>query len=326
LIELSNAIAPQEWNSFVEKNDGTLFHTTDWLNVYERAGFRNDSLLVKEDNEIKAIFPLVSLRVGPFRKGYSLPLCPGGLLPQIGNNENIWLQMRRALCERLDFVRISALSSLALPTPGQPWRHVRVDLTRDADVIYSGFNKTLRAELRKGQAGELRVRSIGRTEKMDEVWSLYERTMKRHRSGGSYWPRLLDDIGALPEKYRSILLAYLGELPIAFNIFLRFGKQSHYFAAGSDESHHRTQATQLLLWRNILWSKEQGSASAHLGGGHTEEGNDSLYAYKSKWGEAYSVYHSNVALSWKGTLADRIENALGDHWRRKLKSLVLRHA
>lgn len=308
------------WDDFVRDADGTLFHTRKWAALYREAGFRDDSFATLRDGRLAGVFPLVSIQAGPFRKAFSVPLVPAGYLGEPPPHE--LLLARLGGCG--DAIQVQSIEKTL---PDLSWSDVlglRVDLAPSEEALLKGLSKTLRYEIRKAPENpDLRVVEASESRHLDDAWALYEKTMARNASSGSYWPGLLRGILELPAELRKFTLAYAGEKPIALNIFLRFGKHAHYFAAASDQEFQKLMANPLLQWQAIVWAKRAGSAFVHLGGGLSADGNDTLFQYKKKWGAEYHTYRAHVALGWKGRVLNRLDLLLTDQLKRQLKRFVL---
>jgi CelD/BcsL family acetyltransferase involved in cellulose biosynthesis len=314
-------LAPGAWDEFVRQREGTLFQTRQWIALYVEAGFRDDSFAALRDGQCAGVFPLVTVGAGPFRKAFSVPLSQaGGYLGEVPPEA----LLIRALRARADSIQIQSLAKAPPDFAWSPVLGVRLDLSASEDALLKGLSKTLRYEIRKAPENPaLRVVEASEERHLADAWQLYEKTMARNSSGGSYWPGLLRGIHRLPAELRKFTLAYSGETPIALNVFVRFGKHAHYFAAASDHEFHSLLANPLLQWQAILWAKRSGSETVHFGGGLSPQEKDSLFQYKKKWGTETETWRAQSALGWKGRVLDGLDRLLSDDRKRRLKRFVL---
>ena len=218
-------------------------------------------MVLDDADKIVAILPLVTLRIGPVRKGYSLPLCTAGILSQ--HTENVFCDLKNGLSRDLDSLQISTVHPEPKSLRWHAIRSVCLDLTPSVNDILSSFGQTVRWEIRKSKKNGLHQYIVEHPDQVEEVQRLYHLTMKRRLSGGSFWSSLFLDLLGLPEDYRRISISSKDGRAIAFNIFLRFGDHAHYFAAGSDDRFHAHHGPRRLLHRNRA-AKGFASASHQL--------------------------------------------------------------
>lgn len=309
------------WDDLVEQHRGTLFQTRKWTALCVEANFRDDSFAAFRDGACVGLFPLVSIQVGPFRKAFSVPLSQAGGYVGVAPPDELLV---RELRSRADSIQIQSLEPTLADFPWSPVLAVQLDLSPPEEALLKGLSKTLRYEIRKAQESQaFRVEEASEDRHLDDAWSLYQKTMARNESGGSYWPGLLRGIHRLPPELRKFTLAYAGETPIALNVFVRFGRHAHYFAAASDHEFHSLLANPLLQWQAIAWAKRSGSALVHFGGGLSPQERDSLFQYKKKWGAEAQTWRAQAALGWKGKVLDGLDRLLSDDRKRRLKRFVL---
>jgi lipid II:glycine glycyltransferase (peptidoglycan interpeptide bridge formation enzyme) len=79
-----------------------------------------------------------------------------------------------------------------------------------------------------------------------------------------------------------LVLAQLGDTPVAGSMFLHFGKSAIFKFGASDAAHHSLRPNNLVMWRAIEWHARQGFE--HLDFGRTSIANKGLRHFKLGWG------------------------------------------
>ena len=149
-------------------------------------------------------------------------------------------------------------------------------------------------------------------------------TMQRHNSGGSIWRGLFSDLSRnSPEKSQRGLIAFFKDKPISFNFSVRHGDTAFFFAEGTDREFGKLHSNRLLMWENIRWAKQMGSKQFHFGGGIDGSKEDSLYAYKLKFGKEFCWYRIVIPYTAKGRLSLAVYQRLPSNLLRKLKRIAV---
>ena len=70
-----SSVSDIEWDTFVEASDnGTMFHTREFLSYHPKDRFKDSSVVIKKDNKILSLFPAVILE----REGKKILSSHGG--------------------------------------------------------------------------------------------------------------------------------------------------------------------------------------------------------------------------------------------------------
>ncbi len=159
-----------------------------------------------------------------------------------------------------------------------------VGLEEDLATLRRRLQKSsTQRSLRLAEHGPLAVR-LGRGE--EEMRAFHRLNLITRRSHGvppqpyrlfrNIW-RVMGPAGQL-----TLLLAELGDTPVAGLVLFHFGDTAYYKYGASDLGHLRLRPNHLLMWRAIEWAKEQGYRRLDLG--RTYVGNQGLMRYKRSWG------------------------------------------
>src|SRR6185503_18925006 len=113
--------------------------------LYVEAGFRDDSFAVMRDGRLAGVFPLVTLRAGPFRKALSVPLVPAGYLGEAPPADVLDARLRSCA----DSIQVQSIERSPAHLPWTPVPGVTLDLTPPEEALLKSLSKTLRYEIRK---------------------------------------------------------------------------------------------------------------------------------------------------------------------------------
>jgi hypothetical protein len=214
------------------------------------------------------------------------------------------------------FIRLHPLLSVPLPAlaeAGELVRHgdtVSVDLTRDTARLWAD----LRGNHRTGIAKSIRAGHLfeidGDWDHLDVFVAAYRATMDRvgaHRSyyfPRSYYPALRR---ALDGRVHLGLARIDGRIASAA-LFTEVGGIVQYHLGGTFDEFLRWCPHKLLFHRVMLWAKERGNHSFHLGGG-VGGGEDSLFHFKAGFSPLRHVFHTWRLIADGDAYARAVEEA-----------------
>jgi serine/alanine adding enzyme len=159
----------------------------------------------------------------------------------------------------------------------------------DSDSAWNDLASTCRTRIRKalknGYTAEVRKASCQDLAAGGDFRRLYEGTMQRldaasvyFFSDDYYW-QLREGLGT------NLLIAEVRDregVPVSSALLMRHGHLLHYHLTGSSVDDSRMGTNNLMLWRAIQFTADQGIAQFHLGGGKGQR--DSLFRFKSTFG------------------------------------------
>jgi CelD/BcsL family acetyltransferase involved in cellulose biosynthesis len=299
----------REWHSFLRHSrDATPFHHPAWSTLLaETYGFRPFAL-VHRDNDDHIIEGLPVLEVGlPFsrRRWVALPFtdyCPPLALGR---------ELRADFARDLDAARsAAAVARLEVRAPlvadgvqlqERAFRHV-VPLAADDQEALRRVHPQMRRNVSKALREGVAVRAAeSESDLVDVFYRLHVMTRKRH--GVPVQPRryfrLLWRLFLEPGHGR-LFLAYRGNEAIGGVIILAWKRTAIYKYGAWDERARRLRPNNLLFWRAIQWSIEEGATTLDLG--RTDADQPGLRSFKSRWGAredtlTYSTFGTASATS-----------------------------
>jgi hypothetical protein len=208
----------------------------------------------------------------------------------------------------------------------------RVDLEPTAEELFRRMHKdSIQRRVRHAERVGV-VEVCGKSQKLlREFYWLLVRTRARQYlppQPFAWFKNLVERTGDALE----LRLAYLENVPVAAVMVLHFKDTSYYKYGCSDERFHNLGAMPLLLWRALLHAKSIGSKTFDLG--RTEDGHQSLLAFKNHWASVsesltYWTFPSKVTLTaikdWKLTMVNRICAHMPHRILAAAGSLLYRH-
>lgn len=296
--EFIDPITDNRWDRFVENHPyGWLTHHSSWKKVIEGSfdhmqGYY-PALVDTCTGDIRAALPVflvTSWLTG--RKMVSVPwatLCD----PLISSREEYDLLVEEVaqLSKRVGagHVEIRALHSVPLikdaAIPERPsYTHHYLNLDQDINCLKKSFHRTcVQQRIRRGLNSNLTL-TIGETE--DDLKIMYALHIKNRKSK-SLPPqpyRFFQIMWAnfFPAKRISLLIARLGETPVAALLLFKFKDRMSAEVAHMDDNYHDVSPNIFLFWQAMLQGVDEGYKIFDFG--RTVPTNHSLLAFKSRWG------------------------------------------
>jgi lipid II:glycine glycyltransferase (peptidoglycan interpeptide bridge formation enzyme) len=181
-IKCANSEDKELWNRIVQNSPhGTIFHTWEWLHCIEaHTGSRFYPVIVFNGTEPVAVYPLYITHFGPVTMAFSPP--PRCLLLYLGpvicgwetlkqeKRESIYIKIQEEI-DKFIFSDLGCSYARVSTAPGiydsrplkwrgysvEPLYTYRLDTRRGIDVIQEGFDRKVRANVRKAQKEGLRI-------------------------------------------------------------------------------------------------------------------------------------------------------------------------
>jgi CelD/BcsL family acetyltransferase involved in cellulose biosynthesis len=276
------------------ERSGCVFHTPEWLGLLAgQYGFRISApCLVDSAGRIHAGVPIA--RVSSALTGSRLSALPFSDIcpPFVAGEDRV---TERQLAQELD--RLASRQALALEVraplagagrPGAAFHRHCVALADGASAAERRFRR------RQAMQGVRRAMRCGvvverRTDR-DALAAFYRlHVATRRRQGIPTQPRgfILRFADLFDRGLGFVLLAMLGDRPIAGAVYLTSGGVLTYKYGASDERFLDRRPNNLLFMESIRWGCEQGMTTLDLG--RTDLGHESLRAFKLMWGADETV-------------------------------------
>jgi CelD/BcsL family acetyltransferase involved in cellulose biosynthesis len=293
-MEFDGVVRPltdARWLSFVTGHPEALpFHHPSWAAMLaECYGFRAFCLTVDDrGGRIVAGLPIVEIRRPRGRPRWvSLPFtdsCP----PLATDKQGVDLaakldQLRRAFeVSRLE-VR-AEMSGRGAHPDGSFLTHELPLSGSDEEVFRSLHHSQVRRNIRRAERSGVTVRTGTAEVDLTKVfYGLHTRTRRRLgvpvqplRYFRLLWKRILQPgLGA-------VMIAEVGDVPVAAAVFLRSSGVCVYKYGASDERQWAVRPNHLLFWEAIRWAAAHGCRTFDFG--RTDVEDRGLREFKARWG------------------------------------------
>jgi CelD/BcsL family acetyltransferase involved in cellulose biosynthesis len=292
------------WTNFVESCEQAVpFHHPAWaMFVAECYGYEAFALTTMDaEGRITSGLPIIEARSARRRRRWvSLPFTdaceplagsPAALavladrLAATGGEADVEsIEVRAPLPAQTAYVHSSAVTHTLALSP-------------DHEAVMRAFGRAqVRRDIRKAEREGVTVRCAeASTDLTDVYYDLQARTRRRlgvpvqpRRFFELLWERLIEPgLGF-------VLIAYVGDVPVAGAVFLAWNGTVSYKYSASDPAFWRLCPNNLVIWTAISWGCENGYTSFDFGRSETE--NAGLRAFKSGWGATEEpLYYSTIA-------------------------------
>jgi CelD/BcsL family acetyltransferase involved in cellulose biosynthesis len=284
------AIDDPRWTAFIESQpDATLFHHPAWVRVLAEAYGYHPFLIIHsdEDGEIVAGMPALDVRSAfRGRRQISLPFtdsCP----PLARTSQGLTF-----FAEELNRWQVETQSSIevhgVLPdVDGVDRVQVgfahRLPLEPDPDSVFSRFHPNIRRWIRKSTREGLTVRIGTSRADLEPFYRLHWQTRRRlgvplqpRRFFDSLWRRVIEP------GFGFVAFGYLGERPIAADLFLAWNGTLIGKFNASDQQFWSLRPNNLVVWAGIEWACRRGYRLLDFG--KTDCDHHGLRSFKMGWG------------------------------------------
>lgn len=170
---------------------------------------------------------------------------------------------------------------------------VYIDLTLPKEELLRNLNKKTRNLIKKAEKEGVTIEILDPEKYIGEFTELYLGTMRKNTANERYYlPKEFfeNTVRLLKENIILVGARYEGNI-ISASLFMHKYHFMHYHFSASDKSFLKLSPNNLLLWKTILWGKEKGYKKMHLGGGITNDANDSLFHFKAGFSKATARYY-----------------------------------
>jgi len=324
----------ERWIHFVDSLPAAnIFHSPAWMNLMaECYGYRPMAIAIQsKDGELEAGLPILEVRSRlTGRRWVALPFTDHcAPLTKAGHGAE-------ELCEFLSDLQAEKEVPLIEVKGELPIRpevysvndqvlHV-LDIGSNPDAVFARFNpKRIRWSIHKAEKEGVNVRWGADRLDLDVFYRLHVET--RHRLGVPVQPRRYFELlwrRVIDAGLGFILLAYIGNHPIAGGVFLTFNTTLTFKYAASDKNFWHLYPNNLLIWTAIQWGCENGFRVFDMG--KTDVGNAGLRSFKAGWGASESTLtYSILSRNPRSDRSEWLQSAAG-HLLRRLPQFACRLA
>jgi hypothetical protein len=296
MLELLTPKEGVKWNKVLEGLSYDLYHTAEYLQLYEENGDGIAFGLFFQSDAGIGFYPYLRRPIEGFKaEGYYDIITPYGYGGPLFSNDSPELkaafsQEFLAFAQReqyvAEFIRFDPLLrneiGLSQTMEVEPIRRtVYMDLTKTPEEIFQDITSKNRNMIRKAEKSGVEVVESPDCKDIDAFIDLYYETMDKNQAGVYYYfSRNYFNLkkSLLGDRLKLFIAKYEDQI-IAGALFMVGPKYLHYDLAGSKRTYLSLAPNNLLLYRVALWGRAQGLSTFHLGGGHKGE-DDSLYKFK----------------------------------------------
>lgn len=267
---------PDSYNS--STYDTCAFHpmqTWEWGEARKETGVRVVRIVEQENNIPINVFQFSLHKIPhtPYKIGY----LPRSVIPSKNvldfifdyakRNKLIFIKFEPYIVKnQTDQLPTTNYQLLKSPHPLFPEWTQMVDLTKTEDELMKALKPKTRYNIRLAQKKGVVVREVSTDEGFRIFSDLYFATCKRQKYFGHtrkyheiIWKNLKNNIA-------HILIAYLGNIPLAAYELFYFKDVFYYPYGGTSELHRNVMGANLLMWEAILLGKKLGAKKFDMWG------------------------------------------------------------
>ena len=199
-------------------------------------------------------------------------------------------------------------------------RTIEVSTVPSKEDIWSNqITSKNRNMIRKAEKNGLKYTADSNYESIKDFIGLYEKTMTRLDAEVFYY---------FDNNYYSNFVKYIADSGflgvvrlkdkiVGAALFMQSGKYGHYHLAGSDRDYASLGINNFLLWNTIIEMKNRGVEQFHLGGGTSDDSNDSLLKFKKTFSRTEKEFYIG-----KWIFDESVYNQICTDWEKENPNLV----
>lgn len=340
-VQVVNPAGRPDWGGLLTGySDFSFFHGAAWAKTLEGTyGYAPVYLTVEEAGAVRSLLPLMEVNSQiTGRRGIALPF----------TDECAPLYEDKAWAHRL----IQSASTLG---KSRGWKSVefrggrelfpsapasvsfyghRVGLEEDEQAMFGLLDGSTRRAIRKAEKSGVSVSVSGGMDAMKTFYTLHCKTRRRHGVPPQpfiFFSNICRHI--LSRDQGMVVVASLGERPVAASVYFQLGSRAIYKFGASDESFQHLRGPSLVMWEAMKRLARHGARTLDLG--RTSIGNEGLRRFKLNWGaqehtieyvkydlrKNVFVTEADVATGWH----NRIFRALPEGISRMIGKALYRH-
>jgi len=288
-MRLLNPIEEPNWNEQIaEFSEATVFHTAEWARVLsETYGYRPGYYVEYDGENMSLIAPFMevdSWLTG--KRGVSLPFTDScDFILRNGSKCDSVIDRICDIGQQRGWRYVETRGESVDPqesTSPTFYTH-KLNLHRSEAELFDSLSSSVRRAIRKAEKSGLEVTIGTSPESVREFYRLNCLTRRRHGLPPQPF-RFFEILGrqVLETGSGFVVLACLGDTPIAGAIFLHFGKRAIYKYGASDFDHRLLRGSNLVMWEAI--KRYLGDGHDEFSFGITHVDNDGLRRFKQGWG------------------------------------------
>jgi len=269
------------WDRFAGENGGSVFISYGWGDVLEKTFGYKRYYLIAETDSIRAVYPTFVVKSILFEKKLSsLPMSDlGGPLGDGKAKQELLEDSQQILLDYdLKYAEVKCEVKEKDYQMGPKYSFFRLPLTTEEE-LNKRIGKKNRNLVRKSQKMGVVIEEANEACGIDTFYSLYLKTMKKHGTP-PYPKKFYRNIKATLGENARLMLAKVGETPIAGALFLVFGDSVYYYSGVSDSRYLKYSPNTLLVYNTLLWGLNKGYTVFDFG--RTQD--EGTLRFKKSWG------------------------------------------
>lgn len=259
------------YEKLVSKSSFTnLWQSLAWGDFQEKIGRKVHRFFAQESGRTVAAFQVIEHPL-PFKFSYwYLPRGPVFFHNILETGVLIGELSMAARKKRVVFLKADGVDASFVPAnlkvrktwSPQPEHSLVIDLTLSEQDILARMKQKGRYNVRLAQKKNVTTRFFDHSspdlaKHVGEFYSLLQKTTERDAFRGhglSYYESMLSTLGS----HAVLIMAYLGEKPVAGGIFTFYGEEAVYYYGASSDEDRNCMAPYLVQWEAIREAKKRG--------------------------------------------------------------------
>lgn len=277
----------ERWDSFANKNNGTIFHSFTWKRIVEKSlKYKPYFFYVEDNSKIKAICPFFLSKGSFFGKKF---FSQGDSVGPLGDKKAVEFMLKEIISFakklNIDQIVIHDMKKELMPKNldlEEPWPYVSflINLKQSEEDLIKSFQKWLRKGIRREFArNKIEFINIDSLKQLKIFYKFYQDNM--HFLGTpplifKFFKEMFESL--YPDKFFGFILSYNGKNAGAV-INLIDGKKTRCFLSMVDSKYRKTNANAVLLLESMKQAMKK-TEIFDFGGSRPGSGN---HVFKLKW-------------------------------------------
>lgn len=303
------------WLDFLANHpQANIFHTPEMHQVFTQAKGHHPTLwsITSDDNQVYALFLPVQITLynGPLRTFTSRAVSYGSVLflpnpkgyAALGKLLRSYAQKAKHSVLFTELRNLSDLQDVCSILQEQGFQYedhlnFLINLDRPLPKIWNAIRSNARRNIKKAQGSGLQIRELGKPEDLQDAYSVLETVYKRIQVPLPDFSLFRSAFDVLhPKGMLRILLAKLQNETIGVCCLLQYKGIATYWYTGTLREYASYRAGDLLVWKAIELSKQEGCHTFDFGGGGKPNEEYGVRDFKAKFGGKLINYGRYVCI------------------------------
>ena len=288
--EILNPLDYADWDDLVRSHpDSTLFHSTYWARVlFDTYRYKPVYVGSVQAGQLQWLIPMMEIKsILTGARGVSLPFSDycEPLVSARGDVDEAFkglVDLGRSARWKYFELRCSESMPEEWACYSRYYRHT-LALSEDSEKVYSGFQNTVKRNIRKSLKGGVKVKRHKTESSMRSYYRLHCLTRKRQGLPPQpyrFFHYIFEHIVARDMGF--VILAEFEGVPIAGGVFFSYRDKAMFKYGASDYSYQNLRANDLVMWKAIEWFCQNGFRRFCFG--RTQIDHEGLRHFKLGWG------------------------------------------